>query len=134
MSAQELIDRLDMVRGGPTKWVARCPAHDDSSPSLSVKELRDGRVLVHCHAGCGATDVLDALGLDYGALFPPDDDYKSVRGRMSDVPGYWELVIAIYKNDCRLKKPISANDKALAMEAFRKVKQGITENKHVYQR
>lgn len=134
MTAQALIDKLDLVRGGPTKWVARCPAHDDSSPSLSVKELRDGRVLVHCHAGCGALEVLEAVGLDYSELFPPDDEYKSVRGRMSDVPGYWELVIEIYKNDCRAKKPISAKDKALAMEAFKKVKAGITGRNHVYQR
>lgn len=129
MTAQALIDRLDMVRGSNGKWVARCPAHDDGSPSLSVKELNDGRTLVHCHAGCGAADILDAVGLDYSALFPEDDNYKSVNGRQSDVPGYWELVIEIYKNDCRLKKPISPKDKALAMEAFKKVSKGIT---HAY--
>jgi DNA-binding transcriptional ArsR family regulator len=37
-----------------------CPAHDDRNPSLSVTE-RDGRTLVHCHAGCPSERVIDAL-------------------------------------------------------------------------
>ncbi len=46
--------------------MCRCPAHEDRNPSLSVKQ-RNGRVLVHCHAGCPQDAVLDALaaqGLD----------------------------------------------------------------------
>lgn len=39
---------------------ARCPAHDDRAPSLSICE-RDGKLLVHCHAGCSQHDVLEAL-------------------------------------------------------------------------
>lgn len=42
-------------------WIARCPAHDDSTPSLSIRETRDGKLLVHCHAGCEQTAVIDAL-------------------------------------------------------------------------
>lgn len=50
--------------------MAKCPAHDDKSPSLSVRETEDGRVLIHCHAGCGASDVLAAIGLTLADLFP----------------------------------------------------------------
>ena len=42
-------------------WMARCPAHDDSTPSLSIRETRDGKLLVHCHAGCEQTAVIAAL-------------------------------------------------------------------------
>lgn len=42
-------------------WLCRCPAHDDRTPSLSVTSGRDGRLLVYCHAGCAAIDVLAAL-------------------------------------------------------------------------
>ncbi len=38
----------------------RCPAHDDRHPSLSITE-RDGKLLVHCHAGCDQGVVWDAL-------------------------------------------------------------------------
>jgi hypothetical protein len=57
-------------RGEPWKFTARCPAHDDAKPSLSVAEGADRRAVVHCHAGCDTRDVLDALGLRWADLFP----------------------------------------------------------------
>lgn len=65
-----LLARLDHVRGTHDRWTACCPAHQDNNPSLSIRLLDDGRVLIHCHAGCGAAAVLDAVGLDYDALYP----------------------------------------------------------------
>jgi len=41
-------------------WTARCPAHDDRSPSLSIRDA-GGKVLVRCHAGCDQHDVIAAL-------------------------------------------------------------------------
>ena len=41
--------------------MARCPAHEDRVPSLSIREGSNGRVLVKCHAGCRQDDVIDAL-------------------------------------------------------------------------
>lgn len=43
-------------------WVARCPAHDDSSPSLSIGEGVDGRLLLTCHAGCTFDEIRAKLG------------------------------------------------------------------------
>lgn len=74
--ADTLLSRLDGVRQvRPGAWMARCCAHEDRSPSLSVRELDDGRVLVHCFAGCDAGEVLAAVGLELADLFPkrPDD-------------------------------------------------------------
>lgn len=71
MSTAQLIDRLEGVKPtGQGRWIARCPAHDDRRPSLSVRELDDGRVLLHCFAGCPVEDVLGAFGLEFDALFP----------------------------------------------------------------
>jgi len=72
MSAADLLlSRLDGVRRtGPGRWIARCPAHDDRGPSLSTRELDDGRVLLHCFAGCPINAVLDAIGLTFSDLFP----------------------------------------------------------------
>jgi hypothetical protein len=65
-----LLDRLERVKvTGQGKWLARCPAHDDRSPSLAVREAGD-RVLVHCFAGCAVADILLAVGLEMADLFP----------------------------------------------------------------
>jgi DNA primase len=40
--------------------MACCPAHDDRNPSLSIREA-DGKILLHCHAGCSQGDVIAAL-------------------------------------------------------------------------
>lgn len=83
MSAQELIDRLHKVRKtGNMRWTACCPAHEDKSPSLSVCELDDGRVLIKCFAECPPDAILSAVGLTFDALFPerlPNDVYKPIR-------------------------------------------------------
>ena len=59
MTAEFIAHRLGARRSGHG-WSGRCPAHQDRSPSLSITE-KDGRVLVHCHAGCEQRDVIDAL-------------------------------------------------------------------------
>jgi len=54
----------------PGQWSARCPAHDDRGPSLSVRETSEHAVLLHCFAGCNVHDITAALGLDVADLFP----------------------------------------------------------------
>ncbi len=60
MTAESIAKALNGHRAGAT-WMARCPAHDDNRPSLSISCSRDGKVLVHCHAGCEQIDVISAL-------------------------------------------------------------------------
>lgn len=71
MTASALLDRLSgVVRRGEGKWICKCPAHNDRGPSLSVRELPDGRVLVHCFAGCETSEVLASVGLTFGDVMP----------------------------------------------------------------
>lgn len=75
-----VLQRLEKVRKtGPDKWIALCPAHDDRRPSLSIKETEDGTVLLHCWTGCGASEIVNALGLSLSELFP-DKDRSTVKG------------------------------------------------------
>jgi putative DNA primase/helicase len=60
IDAETLANALGGRRAG-AGWVARCPSHHDQNPSLSIGEGADGRVLIHCHAGCEQDKVIAAL-------------------------------------------------------------------------
>jgi putative DNA primase/helicase len=63
------LEGLDKAKQSPSGWRARCPAHEDKGPSLSWKVAEDGKVLVHCQAGCSIESVVDALGAEMADLF-----------------------------------------------------------------
>jgi len=63
VSVADVLARLDKVKKSGAGWTARCPAHDDKNPSLSISEADDGKVLLYCHAGCEYPDVARALGI-----------------------------------------------------------------------
>jgi hypothetical protein len=72
MSAAAIVERLRGTRRtGDGRWIAKCPAHEDRRASLSIRELGDGRVLVHCFTGCQVEAILAAVDLEFEALFPP---------------------------------------------------------------
>jgi hypothetical protein len=61
MTAEDLLSRLDGVRRCGQGWLARCPAHDDRDPSLSIREGDKG-VLLKCWAGCSYSEIMAAIG------------------------------------------------------------------------
>jgi D5 N terminal like len=77
---ERLLDSLDGVRRNGNHATARCPAHKDHNPSLSIAKI-EGRVLVYCHGGCAIEAVLDASGLAKRDLF---DDPHGVSYRYDD--------------------------------------------------
>ena len=77
MTADTLLSMLNGVkRTGQGKWLAKCPSHKDRTASLAIRELDDGRVLVHCFAGCSVDEVLGAVGLTFDALYPEKEIHK----------------------------------------------------------
>lgn len=72
MSAAMLMQRLEGVRETSiNQWIARCPAHKDRSPSLSIRDAGEGRTLLHCFAGCEPEAIVAAVGLRMADLMPP---------------------------------------------------------------
>lgn len=61
MNAAELAAALGGKRSGLAEWSAKCPAHDDRDPSLSIADGNNGHPVVYCHAGCEQTLVIAAL-------------------------------------------------------------------------
>lgn len=84
MTAPEFVALLE-ARGfaprqvGDGRWLARCPAHDDRDPSLSVSVGRDHPVVVCCHADCEYGQVLAALGLGEADVCRDDDTQRPSR-------------------------------------------------------
>ncbi len=70
MNTADFLRRLDGVKRSGKGWMARCPAHDDHNPSLSITETSDGKTLLKCFAGCQPEQVVSAVGLEMKDLFP----------------------------------------------------------------
>ena len=67
---ENLVERLHAKRSGKG-WIAKCPAHNDLKPSLSINEGTDGRALIKCQAGMlNGRCTVTALGITYRDLFP----------------------------------------------------------------
>jgi hypothetical protein len=139
MSADRLLEKLDGVkRAGPDRWIAKCPAHGDRRASLSVRELDDGRVLVHDFAGCGVEEVLGAVGLTFDDLYPerPTDHRKprerkpySVRDLVRALD--FELLVAsVILIDIAAGKTLSDEDRARAATAQRRIEKFMRELQH----
>jgi len=69
MDAETISKALGGRKAG-TGWYAQYPAHADTSPSQSVSELPDGRILPHCFAGCDVHAVTAATDVALSDLFP----------------------------------------------------------------
>lgn len=85
MNISNLLDRLEGVRKvGDGRWIARCPSHQDKRASLGVTE-RDGRLLIHCFAGCETRWVLGGIGMTLSDLFEkqPDNTIKPIKRKWS---------------------------------------------------
>ena len=78
----EFLGRFEGVEASAGGWIAKCPAHGDDNPSLSIARGEDGRWLVHCHAGCSAEAVVAAAGLRMADLMPSNDKpRRTIKGR-----------------------------------------------------
>lgn len=75
----DILPRLEKAKQtGRNNWLACCPAHDDHSPSMTMHETDDGRILVRCWTGCTFEEIVNAVGMGWEPWFPPkqDSDFK----------------------------------------------------------
>jgi hypothetical protein len=135
---ENLISRLDKVKGRNGSWTARCPAHADKGPSLALRENEDGRILLHCFAGCETANVLGALGMDMTDLFPPDSkrrDYP-VEGKPSMKPAFFAsdlmriihfeaLVVQIVAYDIANNKMPNEETRERMLTAYQRIDEAV---------
>jgi len=107
-NVRDVLDRLERVRLGSQGWTARCPAHPDRNPSLSIRVL-GGRVRLHCFTGCSEEAIraalrLPPLGTVGTVTLPPPLMLVGPRGPRYS-PSFWDAVrrqaIAIYRASWR---------------------------------
>lgn len=89
LSLPDLLARLSGVRQVGRQHQARCPVHEDGRASLTIGTGDDGRILLHCHAGCGTEDVARALGVEMRQLFR---DTRSASGSGREIVAVYEYV------------------------------------------
>src|SRR5436190_19279787 len=88
MNVAEIVQRVNARRNGEG-WQAKCPGHDDHTPSLSIKEGADGRILLHCLAGSSIDSILLPIGLTPRDLFqfPAESSLNGVRRETPNANG-----------------------------------------------
>ena len=70
MNIENILTKLEKVESrGAERWIARCPAHPDRSPSLAIK-ISGEQVLLHCFAGCSVEQILDSINAEWADIMP----------------------------------------------------------------
>lgn len=85
--AADIAHALDARRVGPGRWMAQCPAHEDRTPSLSLRQ-GESAPLVHCFAGCDRAEVIQALR-DLGLWPERRLQAQRARPRRFDTDNLW---------------------------------------------
>ena len=80
MTYDEILSRFTVKKQYRDKAQCLCPAHDDREASLTVSKGDKGTV-IHCHAGCDISNILDAVGLQKKDLFFNNDAQPMERWR-----------------------------------------------------
>jgi hypothetical protein len=109
----DILPKLEKVKAGrgQGQWLACCPAHSDNDPSLALKELPDGMVMLHCWSGCDTKSIVNAIGLDMRSLYPEPEPLQGFnvkpampswrRKQFVDLYKFERLIANIFRSDVR---------------------------------
>jgi hypothetical protein len=92
-----VLAHLDVIEKRNGSYQALCPSHRDSKPSLNVREGRDGRVLLHCYAGCSVADITKAMNLNVADLFQRRNGSQRVAARYAYVDTAGNLLYEVVR-------------------------------------
>lgn len=129
MSIDRLLNTLTKVKGRKGAWTASCPAHEDKSPSLAIRQTEDGRILLHCFGGCSVHSVLGAVGMEMSDLFP---DNGENRGKVKPafyatdllkVISFETILVSICASDMAKGKQLSERDRARLQKASQRIQE-----------
>jgi len=124
MSLETFIERLEIIgmdyrQTGPDSYISCCPAHKDRSPSLSIKGLPDGRVLLHCFAGCTWYEILMVCNLEPKDIMPATDNYQPLRSAVKAGERRFinDMTLLIAQSALERGERLSESDKETVLKA-----------------
>jgi hypothetical protein len=95
MNFAEILARFPDAKKSGNGWTAKCPAHDDGTPSLSISEGDDGRTLLNCHADCPVENIVAARGLKMSDLFVVNGHAKHNDSPAQSKPAFdWQKCVS----------------------------------------
>ena len=124
---QTILDRLEGVKRAGNGYTARCPGHDDNRNSLSIKIADNGKILLHCFAGCKTDKICADIELDMQDLFPADTGRQAKRREIAaydytDESGNLLFQKVRYEpKDFRIRVPDGNGDWNWTMKGVRRV-------------
>jgi hypothetical protein len=128
---ENILSRLEKVKGRNGAYTACCPAHTDKSPSLAIRELDDGRILMKCFADCSVQDILGAIGMDMNDLFPNvNKDLPSVKRKyyatdLLRVIEFEAWVVSVAAYTMSLGLPLSEEDRTRMKVAQSRIMEAV---------
>ena len=124
MPLKAFIERLEIIgmdyrQTGPDSYLSCCPAHRDKSPSLSIKGLPDGRVLLHCFAGCSWDEILFVMDMEPKDIMPANDNYKPLRSSVKAGESRFinDMTLLIAQSALDRGERLSESDKEAVLKA-----------------
>ena len=106
MSAEAIAKALGGRKAGAA-WMARCPAHQDREPSLSIADGDNGRVLVHCYAGCEQLRVITELR--FRGLWPSAEQPLGRSPGEASSAFHWKYAGLLWREGLIISGTLAAN-------------------------
>ena len=121
MYLQDVLNRFDGVREtGSGQYSCRCPAHEDKSASLGIKQGDGDRILLNCFAGCDVLSILNSVGLEWKDILPNNELYQVEKHKFNPFAVLKMirdevLIIGLASADIRKGKKLSDEDHDLSL-------------------
>ena len=129
------MNNFDGVREtGNGQYSCRCPAHEDKSASLGIKEGDEGRILLNCFAGCGVSSIIESVGLEWKDILPDNQLYQAEKHKFNPFAVLKMirdevLIIGLASADIRKGKPLNDKDHMRLLEAVANVRDAYSKTK-----
>jgi len=129
------LNNFDGVREtGNGQYSCRCPAHEDKSASLGIKEGDEGRILLNCFAGCGVSSIIESVGLEWKDILPDNQLYQAEKHKFNPFAVLKMirdevLIIGLASADIRKGKPLNDKDHMRLLEAVANVRDAYSKTK-----